>query len=295
MKYLQLIISIFIISWLITDKASSQVPPVKIDLTSAGNKLNADIYVSQGNQRKPSLILMQGYPGYEGDLFGLGKSLSSSGINVLIFNFQSSWSSGGTFGYESSLHDIGNAIKFLKQEENIEKYNIDTTNIIVSGYSYGGGIALTFALYNKNVKKIISIAGANFSSMGRKWMTDSTYRIPLESYFRSTIFPQGPIKGDFDSIIDNWLSNLDYYDLVKHAENIKEKDILLIGGWYDTTNSVDEVIIPLYRKLHNLNAKSVKIKVFDTDHSFKNVTEELTETIQNWINNNKRATTLHIK
>ena len=282
---MQFKIFFFIISCLLTNESSAQLQSTKIDIISDENKLNAEIYVSQGDQPKPTLILMHGYPGREGDPLGLGNKLSSLGINVLIFNYQGTWSSGGSFSFESSIRDVTNALMFLKLNKNIEKFHIDTSNIIVGGYSYGGGIALTAAIYNKDIKRIISIAGADESVMGRKWIADSVYRNSLETYLKTTIFPEGPIRCDFDSVIKAWLSNLDYYDQVKHAKYLVNKDVLFLGGWKDESCVVEEIIIPLYRRLNQLNAENNKIKVFDTDHSFKNVREELAETIHNWIMN----------
>lgn len=285
MNNIQLKIIFFVICSLLTIESLPQVQTTRIDLISDENKLNAEIYVSQGDRPKPTLILMHGYPGGEGDPLGLGKKLSSSGINVLVFNYQGTWSSEGAFSFESSIRDVTSALKFLKRGENIEKFHIDTSNIIVSGYSYGGGIALTAAIYNEDIKRIISIAGADESVMGRKWIADSVYRNSLETYLRTTIYPEGPIKCDFDAVIKGWLGNLDYYDQVKHAEYLVNKDVLFLGGWNDESCVVEEFIIPLYRRLRELNVENVKIKVFDTDHSFNDVRGEVAETIHNWIIN----------
>lgn len=269
----------------ISSNLFSQTNMVDIYLISNGNKLNAHIYLSDTDYSSPTLIMMHGYPGGEGDPLELGKKLSSSGINVLIFNYQGTWSSEGTFSFESSIQNLNNTLMFLKQEENIEKFHIDTTNIIVCGYSYGGAIALTAAIYNKDIKRIISIGGADEAVMGRKLISDSTFRTSLEAYLRTTVYPEGPIKIDLDSHIETWLGNLDYFDQVKHAEHLKNNDILFLGGWDDKSCIVEEFIIPLYRRLRELNAENIKIRIFDTDHSFGNVREELTETIQDWIIN----------
>lgn len=279
------IFSVFILLLSISLKVLSQTDVVDVDLVSNGNKLNADFYKASGGDKYPSLILLHGYPGGEGDPWGLGGKLSSLGINVLVFNFQGMWSSEGTFSFESSIHDVTNALKFLKRDDNIEKFHIDTSNIIVGGYSYGGGIALTTAYYNNDIRRIISIAGADESVIGRKWIADSVFRNSLETYLRTTLYPEGPIKCDFDSVINAWLGNLDYYDQVKHAENLVNKDVLILGGWHDESCVVEETIIPLYRRLKEINAENIKIKVFDTDHSFRNVKEELIETMYNWIIN----------
>jgi pimeloyl-ACP methyl ester carboxylesterase len=272
---------------LVSFKSTSQTIPIKISLTSNGNKLNAFFYPSEKGNPAPTMILLHGYPGNQNSPLGLGEKLSSLGINILVFNYQGTWSSEGEYSFESSMEDAGNAIKFLKTKENIENFKIDTSNIILGGYSYGGGIALTAAIYDPEIKKIISIAGADESVFGRKMLADQNYRSIREKMLFESYYPNGPIKGNFETVITFWLTNLDRYDLVLNADSLKDKDILLIGGWNDTGVPLEEHMIPLYRKLQYLNANQLEIKAFNADHSFQNVREELTETIYRWIINKR--------
>lgn len=272
---------------LVAFKSTSQTIPIKISLISNGNKLNAFFYPSEKDNPAPTVILLHGYPGNQNSPLGLGEKLSSLGINILVFNYQGTWSSEGEFSFESSMEDAGNAIKFLKTKENIENFKIDTSNIILGGYSYGGGIALTAAIYNPEIKKNISIAGADESVFGRKMLADQSYRSIREQMLFESYYPNGPINGDFEAVITFWLSNLDRYDLVLNADSLKDKDILLIGGWNDTGVPLEEHMIPLYRKLQYLNANQLEIKAFNAGHSFQNVREELTETIYRWIINER--------
>lgn len=280
MKNLERIITIFMLA-ILPGSIFCQITPEKVDLYSNGNKLNADFYKASGGDNYPTLILLHGFPGGEGDQFGLGKKLSSSGINVLVFNFQGTWSSEGEFCFESSMEDIGSAMKFLKKMDNIEKYNIDTTNIIVAGYSFGGAMALTGAIYDPEIKRIISIAGADESVFGLKMIEDDSFRTMFNQMLKDSEFPEGPIK--FDAKAYTWLSNLDKYDQVKHAESLVDREILFISGWQDNDVVLEEHILPLYRKLQELKSDKIQICVFNTDHSFRNVREELTDTIYNWI------------
>jgi len=278
---------IVLILGIVASNAFSQVTPVKIDFYSNGNKLNADFYKANSDKPLPALILLHGYPGGEGDLFGLGKKLSSGGINVLVFNFQGTWSSEGEFSFENSMDDVGAAIKFLKVKRNIEKYNIDTSAIVVAGYSFGGAMVLTAALYNSEVKRIISIAGGDESVFGRKRLTDESYNNWFEQFLIESEYPDGPVKCDTKSYTKFWLSNLDKYDQVKHAESLKNRDILFLGGWKDKAVVLEEHILPLYRKLQELNNENLQIHVFETDHGFGNVRNELQVTIEKWIKNQK--------
>ncbi|NHZ87332.1 MAG: alpha/beta fold hydrolase, partial [Planctomycetia bacterium] len=205
-------LGIVLILVIFTSIAYSQITPVKIDLYSNGNKLNADFYQAFGSDKYPTLILLHGMPGGEGDVFGLGKKLSSSGINVLIFNFQGTHSSQGTSSFENSMVDVGTASKYLLKKENIERFNIDTSNIVVGGWSYGGAMALTAAIYNTDIKRIISIAGADESVFARRFKSDPEYYKMFYQMMGEVIYPKGPIKTDIDSRFNYWIANLDNYD-----------------------------------------------------------------------------------
>ncbi len=270
---------------IISSSTFSQITPVKIDLFSNGNKLNADFYRASGDEKCPTLILLHGMPGGEGDQFGLGKKLSPLGINVLVFNFTGTWRSEGVFSFDSSMEDIGAAISFLKNKDNIENFNIDTSNIVVAGYSFGGAMALTGAIYNSEINRIISIAGADESVFGRKMLVDEDFRIMFKQMVKGLEYPEGPLKGDMEEHSKQWRSDLDRYDQVKHADALKDRDILFLGGWKDSNIVLEEHILPLYRKLQKLKAENVKIQVFDTNHGFGNVREELADTIEKWIKN----------
>jgi pimeloyl-ACP methyl ester carboxylesterase len=255
----------------------------EIDLISNGNKLNAHMYLPDSSYSGHTLIMLHGYPGGEGDPLGLGKGLSTMGINILVFNYQGTWSSDGEFSFESSMEDIGNAIRFLKTEENIQRFNIDTLKIVVGGYSFGGAMSMTEAIYNPEINRIISIGGSDQSVFGRKMLSDENFRMMLEGMLKTTEYPEGPVKVDIIAYIEHWLSNLDKFDQVKHAESLVNKDILFLVGWEDTDVYLEEHMLPLFRKLRSLHAENVQVNAFMADHSFKNVRKEMTNTIYEWI------------
>jgi len=266
----------------------SQVGPVEVDLISNGNRLNADIYPTSSDGIHPTLIFMHGFPGGDGDPRGFSNQLSAKGINILVFNYQGTWGSEGTYSIESSMEDVGSAIEFLKTPDIIEKFGIDTCNIVVGGWSYGGAIALTSAIYNPDVKRIISLAGADESVFGRLLQSDPDFYNMMYQMFESVVFPKGATKCDLNLLFKTWLKNIDNYDQVKHADALIDRDILFVGGWRDQNIVIEYHILPLYRKLQELKAKKVEIKVFDTDHNFSNVKEELVETLSNWILSNSQ-------
>ena len=78
-------------------------------------------------------------------------------------------------------------------------------------------------------------------------------------------------------------ADMDKYDLVKYAEALSYKDILIIGGWRDQENTIEHHMLPLYRALQQHRAKQVQIEVFDTDHSFTNVRNQMADRIVSWL------------
>lgn len=283
MKTRKLVFSLFILWLIIANKVFTQVQPVKVDLISNGCKLNAEIYQCATKKPISTLILMHGYPGGEGDPLGLGKKLSSLGINVFVFNYRGTWSSEGEFSFENSMEDIGSAIGFLKRYEIVEKFGIDPSNIVVGGYSFGGAMALTAAIYNKEIRKIISIAGPDESIFGRKMLTDQNFRNMFVNMLKETEYPKGPIKYNLESYMKFFLSNLDKYDLLKHSESFENKEILLLSGLNDSNVILEEHILPFYRKIQKLNSDQIELIIFNTDHSFKNVKKELSNKIFAWL------------
>ncbi len=102
---------------------------------------------------------MHGYPGNADSPYGLAERLSKSGINILVFNYEGSFNSEGTFSWENCMMDIGAALSFLRQEKNIQQFSIDTSKIIVCGCSQGAALALSAAVHNTELRNIIAVAG----------------------------------------------------------------------------------------------------------------------------------------
>jgi pimeloyl-ACP methyl ester carboxylesterase len=266
-----------------TSDLCAQSAIVKVDLFSSGHRLNADLYYANAADNCPTVILLHGFPGHEGDQFSLGKRMSSEGINVLIFNFRGLWSSEGTFSFENSMEDIDAAISFLKKPQNIEAFKIDTSNITVIGYSLGGSMALTAAIYNPKIKNLVSIAGVDQSVIGRKMLADDDFRLAFEQRLKSAEHPAGPLKCDTKAYVEHWLSNLDKFDPVKNIDSLAGRNILLVSGRDDLSAPAEQHTLPLASKLMTMPNTNAELKVFETNHQFGNVQEELADDLIEWI------------
>ena len=265
----------------------SQINPVSIDLKNNGAKLDAKFYAAGKGSSTPTVILLHGFPGNANSPYGLAERLNKNGMNILVFNYEGSFNSEGIFSWENCMNDLGAALSFLKQKNNIEQFSIDTSKIFVCGCSLGAALALSAAVHNSEIRKLIAVVGGNdLSTYLQKMKRDPGFRKDLEKRISSAGMPNGPIKGDsayIHNYFDQIMSNYEYFDLIKNAEKLKNKEIFFITGWLDTTVPMEEFIIPTYRHLKNLNPEFVSIKAFETDHNFTNKRDDLANSISEWI------------
>jgi fermentation-respiration switch protein FrsA (DUF1100 family) len=264
--------------------AFSQVQPVNVVIYNNGNKLDAKFWYTNKKVPLPTVILLHGFPGNSSSPYGLAERLKNE-MNVLSFNYEGSFNSEGVFSWENCLADVGAAISFLKQKRTIEQFAIDTSGITVCGTSLGAAIALSAAVHNNAIKRVIAVVGGNDLSIYlQKMKSDPAYMVAFEKRIAKSAV--AGIRGDsayihnyFEQIIPNY----EYFDLIKNADKLKNRQIFFITAWLDTLVPMEEFIIPTYRRLKKLNPDGVSIKAIETDHSFTNAREELANTIKVWI------------
>ena len=264
----------------------SQSNPITIDLRNNGIKLDAKIYVTDKPNKAPSVILLHGFPGNQSSPLGMAERLNSAGLNILVFNYQGSYSSEGKFSFDNSIDNVNAAFNFLLDPQNQTKYKIDTSKIVVCGYSFGGTIAIESAMYNNKIRFLISIANDDHSVSIKKAATDLEFRENYKNFIGGSFEPNGPFRGDLKALMEYNIRNVDRYDLVKNADKLKSKKILFIVGWQDNTSLIEINTLPLYRKLIQSNKINTSIKGFESDHRFNNVIDDLSKAIINWIINN---------
>ncbi|MFA5972627.1 MAG: alpha/beta hydrolase [Lentimicrobiaceae bacterium] len=261
----------------------SQVNPVSIDLRSNGVKLDAKFYPVNKTDKVPTVILLHGFPGNQSSPLGLAEKLNSAGLNILVFNYEGSYQSEGNFSFDNSINNVGAAFNFLTEPGNQARFNIDTSRIVVCGYSFGGTIAIESAMNNDKIRNIISIGNDDHSVSLKKAAADTAYRSGYTQFIARSFGPEGPFRGDLKSQMELYLQNIDRYDLVKNAEKLKIKKVLFIVGWLDKTSYLEVNTLPLYRKLQQLNAENISIKGFESDHRFSKVIDDIANTITEWI------------
>jgi dipeptidyl aminopeptidase/acylaminoacyl peptidase len=267
---------------------SQTATPVDITIDRSGVLLKGKFHVAEGTGFLPTVLLLQGFPGNETDVLGVGKILSESGINTMTFNYSGTFKSQGRTSLENSLLDIKAAFDFLHNSENIKKFKIDTTLIILGGYSYGGGMALTYSIKHLEIKTVFSIAGVDWGEYYLEYIRNPEFKkttdgnmAKMASMTEQVRFEKGAMP---DEITKDGIVHLDSaYFLQKSSQTLALKDILIICGWDDPMATIDQYILPLYRALKKEKAQNVQITAFQDGHYFSKSRAELAMVIIKWI------------
>jgi dipeptidyl aminopeptidase/acylaminoacyl peptidase len=257
---------------------------IKIEFNSYGDNIHGWFYKAKGKEFPSTVILLHGYCGKDFLIFELAKVLAENGFNVLTFNYSGTWSSEGVWSPKTSLNNVKSAIDFLKLDQNIEKFSIDTSNISLIGNSYGGGMALLGSLYDNSVRKVCSIAGADLSVWATMYEQDPVFRRAHEKILDRCISDTSRSRGPGGKASYEWLlQHKDEYDIKRFADKLAKKNILLFGGWLDTGVTIEDHILPLYRALQKQKTANLEIHILNDDHELRNVRFDIISKIILWL------------
>ncbi len=248
---------------------------------SNDSKLKGYFY-SSNQVDAPTLIFTQGFMD-TGDIWDIGVTLSKKGINVFQFDFRGCHKSEGKQGLMNSQEDIEAALVFLTSTEITKKYAIDTANIIVGGYSYGGHMSMLFAINHPKIKKVISVSGGDLGIFGDLVKSNSNLRKDYSDFFQSIKKPNGPVDFEYDDPIQELIDNQKYFYILKQVDSLSNVNIFLTGGLDDNVVNMEDYILPLYRALKRNKSLNVECKVYQSGHSYKRVSDKLLKDIENWI------------
>jgi len=260
---------------------SDNLIPISFD--SHGATLYGYFSEAHGEGPHPTVIFLHGSPGGNRDVLGLAQAAPGAGWNALVFNYRGFYDSEGISSLNNSVEDVFSALNFIKSDEIVKKYRIDVDHIALAGYSYGGDIALTAAASDSSIKYVISIAAADLSEIARQAEKSDEFRAMFVETMNNR-YLNGLVKGPGGKeTLEELLANSDKYDLVKHAGNLSEKSLLIIGGWKDQASTLEGHVLPLIRALQLQGAERVEKVILDSNHAFEGKTAELTNVFVRWL------------
>ncbi len=268
--------------WIMGTPAQDTQEPEAFRIKHEGIELQCYFHRAKGEGPFPTILLLQGGQSGGKDSLQIGAILAGSGVNSITFHYRGAYLSEGVHTFKGIFKDVDYIFSLLHTEEFQKKYNIDSSKIILGGYSFGSGVSLTAAANNPQIKYVFGVGFLDLSQISRMLANDPQL---AEEWFASAAkqeAPEGPVRGLVEAL-RYWIKNPDMGDLRKLAPRFKGKKLLLIGGWDDPGPVVENHLVPFYRALKKAGVEDVKIIMYHADHSFKTVRKQLADDILEWI------------
>lgn len=253
-------------------------PPSMDELAfeSGGSRINGFIYLAQGKEPHPTVVLLHGYPGNERNL-DLAQAMRRAGMNVLYFNYRGSWGGGGEFSFANAQEDVATAVRWLRSPELVKRYHIDPARIALVGHSMGAWLALLGAAADSGVKCAGSIELGDLSRLWKRAHADSSSLREMTGYDDWLTQPGGPLHADARALEASLDANAERWDVTTHARELAPHTLLLIENDHNADHA------PLVAALGTAGAKHVTAEVWKTDHSFSDRRIALSRAVVGWL------------
>jgi pimeloyl-ACP methyl ester carboxylesterase len=253
----------------------------RVQIKSGGEILRGHLFLAGTAGPYPTAVIVPGFPGNPDDVLGLGEFLSDGGVNVLIFNPRGLHASEGISTFANTMEDISSVIDWIRSQAG--SYPINADQLILGGYSYGGGMALAYSAKDPTLQRLFSISGTDHAQLIRHYQHDAEFASMLEQDLSSTLAPEGPARFDIDAGLVELAENQNMYGLQENAASLADRSILMIGGWEDQNVTVDDTLLPLYRVLRLNGVQDITFLVYHDGHEFTAVRSEMSAAILDWI------------
>jgi uncharacterized protein len=254
---------------------------VVVEFLSEGEKIRGFFFPPAGTASTATVLFLQGFPGVEGDEL-LCERLAQENIGVLTFNYRGTFHSQGLFSFSNAIADIGAALNYLRQPASDLEQQVSPERIALGGWSFGSGLVPAGAAQHPELKRIFAISGRDFNQEALRIEQDPEYARQVMQNLESLQAPRGPLRFREDVLAD-LVQNRTAFDIENLVPLLKERDILLLGGWDDSVVAIEEHLLPFYRQLKENGAGKARIEVLQDDHEFIQTRDKLVGLIVKWL------------
>lgn len=231
-----------------------------LDFISNGSHIYGEIMWPASNQPKPHpcVIMLHGFPGTARN-DDIAHALCRIGCVVIVPHNRGAWGSQGKYLITHCIEDAQNLAEYTHTKEFTEKYDVDPDSIFLLGHSMGANSALNAGKKIDWIKGIIMLTPYDPTRYLNR---------AKESYFRSLLEEGKILQSDgIDSIYEDVVINKNDISHPNAFEQIKEKNILIFAGKYDSVSPINEMILPLWQKLASHKSSALqKLVEYPTEH-----------------------------
>ena len=231
-----------------------------LDFVSNGSHIYGEIMWPSNTIKKPHpcVIMLHGFPGTARN-DDISHALCRIGCVVIVPHNRGAWGSQGKYTITHCIEDAKNLAEYAHSKEFSDKYNIDTDSIFLLGHSMGANSALN--------------AGKNLDWIRRIIMLTPYYPTRYlnrakESYFLSLLEEGKILQSDgIDALYEYVLINKDEISHPKAFDLVKDKNMIVFCGIYDSVSPITEMILPLWNLLEAHKTKALQKRIeYPTEH-----------------------------
>ena len=253
-----------------------------ITVPSHGVDMDATFYLASGEGAHGTVLLLHGLPGYETNA-DLAQSIRRGGWNVLLFNYRGMWGTAGMFSQASAIEDTAEAVRFLRDPANANKYRSDPQRLVVIGHSLGGFLAGYEASHDSGITAVAMISAVNLGKLN----ADPKEREVRLKRWETNLHPvRGSSAPELFAEADRHAKDWDY---VLWAGALRGKPVLLVEA--DDQNHADMEALAV--ALRQKGAVALNHVAVSTDHSFSDHRIALQTIVIEWLEELPQGTPTH--
>lgn len=261
--------------------SGQQITVEPIEFLSHGASVRGQFYRGTGPAPRPTLLLFHGYPGGSGDVLGIGAAAAAAGWNTLVYMPRGFHDSGGLHSMANALEDVAAALDYLRSSTPM--LEVDTARLAAAGYSFGGWVALMAATRHPQLRCLATVGPANQGLTARLMRRDSAYQAAIRAAVEPPMLDGRVRSGGWEAAKAELFDHQDEYDLLLRGEALRDRPVLVIGGWRDTGPTLEHYIVPLVRALRMAGNERVTPVVLDDTHAFRQTRQQVKELVVEWL------------
>lgn len=191
-----------------------------VKFNSGGYTLFGALYMAQGDDPKPTVVLLHGMPGIEKNI-DMALALRDAGWNSLIFHYRGCWGSEGVYHFPTMPGDVIAALDYLQSGVHPQ---VDPDRLYLVGHSMGGWAAVLAAARDPR-PRAVAVYSAVCDPRDFTWTAEI-----VEAYF--TPWLPGLTSQAF---LENWAAMGDDLVPVEQVGKVSPRPLLIIHGEEDET------------------------------------------------------------
>lgn len=231
-----------------------------LDFVSNGSHIYGEIMWPSTNFDKPHpcIIMLHGFPGTARN-DDISHALCRAGCVVIVPHNRGAWGSQGKYLITNCIEDAFNLAEYAHSLEFSQKYDVAPDQIYLLGHSMGANSALNAGKKLDWIRGIIMLTPYDPTRYLNR---------AKESYFRSLLEEGKILQSDgIDAIYEDVVVNKEEISHPNAFEKVKDKNLLVFAGTYDSVSPVNEMILPLWQKLEKHPTKALQKRIqYPTEH-----------------------------